>query len=74
VHQPGKGDALRLLEGPRENPSEGLNDCKECTKDKISSYYKLRREECGVSRESDRRSAEGHGRTENLEGFKPRKI
>jgi hypothetical protein len=40
-----KGDALTILEGLREKPSEGLNECKECAKDKVSSYYKLREEE-----------------------------
>jgi hypothetical protein len=43
VHRPRKGDALRLLEGLREKPSEGLAERKECTKDTVSSSYKLRR-------------------------------
>jgi hypothetical protein len=43
VHQQRKGDALILLEGLKEKPSEGLNEHKECTKDTVSSYYKLRR-------------------------------
>jgi hypothetical protein len=43
VHQPRKGDALRLLEGLREKPSKGLNERKECTKDIVSSPYNRRR-------------------------------
>jgi hypothetical protein len=62
------------MEGPREKPSEFLNECKECTKDKVSSSYKFGKEEHGFSKESTRRSAEGHKRNENLKGFKPRKI
>jgi hypothetical protein len=60
VHRPRKEYFLRLLEGLKEKSLEGLNEHKECTKDKVSSSYKLGREERGVARESAR---EVHRRT-----------
>jgi hypothetical protein len=38
-----QGYALRLMEGLREKSLEDLNECKECAKDTVSSYYKLMR-------------------------------
>jgi hypothetical protein len=43
VHRPRKRDSLRLMEGLMENPSEDLNEHKECTNDTVSSSYKLKR-------------------------------
>jgi hypothetical protein len=44
VHRPRTGYSLILLEGLREKLSKDVNErCKECTKDTLSSSYKLKR-------------------------------
>jgi hypothetical protein len=43
VHRQRKGDALRLPGRLREKSSKGLAERKECTKETVSSSYKLRR-------------------------------
>jgi hypothetical protein len=43
VHRQKKGYSLRIFEGLREKPSKDLSERKECTKDTISSSYKIRR-------------------------------
>jgi hypothetical protein len=69
VHQQRKGDALRCSDRLREKPSKILVECKECAKETVSSYCKLKRK----GEKFPGGHEEGQREAVNLEGFQAKK-